>query len=65
MAAGHLPLGLDLEILADLSGLVGEHVLQLLLLLTKHLHFPLRELDFFIHLANHLLESAEFSLETA
>ena len=60
-----LPFGFELEVLPDLSGFVGEHVLKLLFLLAKHLHFALRKLNLLVHLADHFLSHAPQVSNTA
>ena len=58
-----LPLRLKLESFADLGGLVGQHVLQVLLLLSQHLHVSLVVLDLLVDLADHLLRKQSGELD--
>jgi hypothetical protein len=52
-----LPLGFNLEGLSDFNTFVTEDILELLLLVTEHLHFALVELDVFIHSSDHFLNA--------
>ena len=63
MLKGNLPLSLHLQVLADFSGLVLEHVLQLLLLLSEHLHVSLAELNLLVNSSDELLKPIELGLE--
>ena len=54
---GGLPLSFELKVLPDLSRLMCQDVLELLLLLSEHLHLTLVVLNVIVHSTNHVLSN--------
>ena len=54
---GSLPLSFKLKVLPDLGRLMCKDVLELLLLLSEHLHLTLVVLNVIVHSTNHVLSN--------